>query len=203
MRLLIFAILILILPSEKVFCQSDTTASNGTHGQTKPLIDFSKTSKFDMIKYHDGRVIEVEVQKISEKFITFNLPNDKDAIDYVDRRKVHAVHFRSGRIEVMSDKATEVRKVKEWDEVKVTYSSEEVKGMLEIKKVDIRLNAQSREHYYKQSTLEASAEIILKKKAALENADFILIIKKQHYRAYGDPPSIYMQGIAYRKYGNQ
>lgn len=177
------------------------SGSDNSKQASKPKseLDFTKTSKFDMIKFLDGSIIEVDVQKISPKFITYNKPGDIDAIDYIDRRKVQAIHYRSGRIETISEKETEIRKISNWEEVKLTSDPNEVKGMIEVKDIEVKLQAQSRSHYYKPATLEASAEIIAKKTAALENASIILITKREHYRAYGDPPSIVLKGIAYRK----
>lgn len=182
--------------STRVGSSSDNTKQAN---KSKSELDFTKTSKFDMIKFLDGSIIEVDVQKISPKFITYNKPGDIDAIDYIDRRKVQAIHYRSGRIETISEKETEIRKVSNWEEVKLTSDPNEVKGMIEVKDIEVKLQAQSRSHYYKPATLEASAEIIAKKTAALENASIILITKREHYRAYGDPPSIVLKGIAYRK----
>lgn len=177
------------------------SGSDNSKQASKPKseLDFTKTSKFDMIKFLDGSIIEVDVQKISPKYITYNKPGDIDAIDYIDRRKVQAIHYRSGRIETISEKETEIRKISNWEEVKLTSDPNEVKGMIEVKDIEVKLQAQSRSHYYKPATLEASAEIIAKKTAALENASIILITKREHYRAYGDPPSIVLKGIAYRK----
>lgn len=182
--------------STRIGSSSDNTKQAN---KSKSELDFTKTSKFDMIKFLDGSIIEVDVQKISPKFITYNKPGDIDAIDYIDRRKVQAIHYRSGRIETISEKETEIRKVSNWEEVKLTSDPNEVKGMIEVKDIEVKLQAQSRSHYYKPATLEASAEIIAKKTAALENASIILITKREHYRAYGDPPSIVLKGIAYRK----
>ncbi len=199
-------VLIFLLPltySNSIAQDTDTTKVTGEAlkdvAKPKSSIDFTKTSKVDMIKFLDGNIIEVDVQKISEKFITYNKPGDINDIEYVDRRKVQAIHFRSGRIETMSEKSVEIRKVGSWEDVKLTDKPEDVKGMVEVKNMEVKLVAQTRHHYYKPETLESSAEIIMKKNAALENAEIVLITKRSHHRAYGDPPAVILEGIAYRK----
>jgi hypothetical protein len=189
--------------SNSIAQNADTTITGSETpkevAKPKSSIDFTKTSKVDMIKFLDGNIIEVDIQKISEKFITYNKPGDINDIEYVDRRKVQAIHFRSGRIETMSEKVVEIRKIGSWDEVKLTDKPEDVKGMVEVRNMEVKLVAQTRHHYYKPETLESSAEIIMKKNAALENAEIVLITKRAHHRAYGDPPSVILVGIAYRK----
>jgi hypothetical protein len=45
--------------------------------------------------------------------------------------------------------------------------------------------------------LEKNAQIIIRKKAANLNAPFVLLVNKNYYKAYGDPPSIELEGILY------
>jgi hypothetical protein len=71
--------------------------------------------------------------------------------------------------------------------------------MVEIDVIEVVVEASGREQYYKPSTLENSAFIVLKKKAALLNGELILIKKKSHNRPYGEAPSVTIQAIAYRK----
>lgn len=202
-NLFVLIILLSLTYSSSIAQDTDTTkiSSEALKDVAKPKssIDFTKTSKVDMIKFLDGNIIEVDIQKISEKFITYNKPGDINDIEYVDRRKVQAIHFRSGRIETMSEKTVEIRKIGSWEDVKLTDKPEDVKGMIEVKNMEVKLVAQTRHHYYKPETLENSAEIIMKKNAALENAEIVLITKRAHHRAYGDPPAVILVGIAYRK----
>lgn len=155
-------------------------------------------SKFDWLKLLDGRELEVEVRRISDKYVFFSKPGNMD-MDWIDRREVQTIYYRTGKIEQMTQKAVEIREVKDWQKVNVTHSKEDVNDMIKIEDLQVKHTASNRHEYYKAKTLEASAEIILKKQAALLNADIILIVKVDHYRAYGDPPVVTMTAEAYRK----
>ena len=119
--------------------------------------------------------------------------------DYIDRRKVQTVYYRSGRIENMASRETEIRTVKDWKEVEITNKPEDVEGMIKLEEHKMGFQATTRHHYYKPETLETSAEIQIRKEAGLKGADIVLITKREHHRAYGDPPTVTLYGISYRK----
>lgn len=157
-------------------------------------------SKFDWLKLLDGKELEVEVRRISDKYVFYSKPGVMD-MDWIDRREVQTIYYRTGKIEQMSQKAVEIREVKDWQEIVSTRQSEDVSDLIKIEDIQVRHEASNRHEYYKAKTLEASAEILLKKQAALLNADVILIVNVEHYRAYGDPPVVTMTAETYRKRG--
>ena len=155
-------------------------------------------STYDWIKLLDGNEMEVEVRKISDKFVFYSKPGEMET-DYVDRRKVQTIYYRTGKVEPISAKETEIRKVKDWKEVAITDDPKDVEGMIKIEEHKVDIEATTRHHYYKPETLESGAEIVIRKEAGLKGADFILIIHREHHRAYGDPPRVTLRGISYRK----
>jgi hypothetical protein len=183
------------LPSDTLI-NSSVQATQDNESQNSRITP-GVPSEYDWIKLVNGKEKEVEIRRISEKYVYFSEPREMD-MKWIDRREVQTLYYRSGKIEQMTQGEVEIRKVKDWKLVELTKDISKVESMIRIDVVEIRLEASSRHHYYKPETLQSSAEIVLKKNAALLHADIILITRTEHHRAYGDPPSIYMSGVAYR-----
>jgi hypothetical protein len=189
--------------SDTIPAQTDVGLQNlpedqGTEEKSKSKITPGVPSEFDWIKFLNGNEKEVEIRKISDKYVYFSNPGNME-MQWIDRREVQTIYYRSGRVEQMSKAESEIREVKDWKKVELTYDPTVVQNMIKIDDLEIRIEATTRHHYYKPETLESSAVMVLKKNAALIKADVILVTKKEHHRAYGDAPSIYMAGTAYRE----
>lgn len=184
-----------ILPDSLYKNQSDTTSQVEVK---KSKITPGVPSKFDWIKLLDGTEMEVEVRRISEKYVFYSQPGNMDT-DWIDRRKVQTIYYRTGGVEQMSSRVTEIRNVKDWREIELTKNASDVDGLIKIDNLDVRLEATSNQHYRSVQALERSAESVLRRQAALINADIVLIIRVNHIRAYGDAPVVNMVGEAYRK----
>ncbi len=172
----------------------ETNSSDTTKSRITPGVP----SKYDWIRLTNGEEREVEVRKISDKYVYISKPGDMD-MEWIDRREVQTIYYRSGRVEPMTEKEVTVRQVKDWKDIKTTTKPADVEGMIRVEDLEVRMEASTRHHHTRPSTLESSAEIVLKKNAALLNADIVLITRKDHHRAYGEAPSIYMTGVAYRE----
>ncbi len=175
--------------------QSDTT---NRAAAKRSKITPGVPSKFDWIKLLDGTEMEVEVRRISEKYVFYSKPGNMDT-DWIDRRKVQTIYYRTGGVEQMSSRVTEIRNVKDWREIELTKNASDVEGLIKIDNLDVRLEATSNQHYRSVQALERSAEAVLRRQAALINADIVLITRVNHIRAYGDAPVVSMTGEAYRK----
>ncbi|HOP03970.1 MAG TPA: hypothetical protein PL017_10050 [Tenuifilaceae bacterium] len=186
---------VVMIGTDTVKTSSDSTkTSTEKESRIKP----GEQTTYDWLKLLDGTEMEVEVRKISEKFVFFSEPGNMET-DYIDRRKVQTVYYRSGRIENMTSRETEIRAVKDWKEVEITNNPEDVVGMIKVEEHKMGFQATTRHHYYKPETLETSAEIQIRKEAGLKGADIVLITKREHHRAYGDPPIVTLWGTSYRK----
>lgn len=153
----------------------------------------------DIMVLMNGDQKEVEIRKFSVKNIYFSSPGET-TMKQIDRRLVNVVYYRSGRKEVITPKATDIPDNSEWEKIIVTENPKDVGAtMIQIDVVEAKVEASSTERSTKPETLEASAKNILRKKAALIKGELVLVKKKEHNRAYGEPPSLVMQGIAYRK----
>jgi len=167
----------------------------------KPTVKPFPKSKLgvDIMTLMSGEDTEVEIRKFSTKFIYYSEPG-QSSMKQIDRRLVNIVYYRSGRKEVITPKAVDIPKNSDWEKIKITEDPKEVSPlMVEIDVIEVVVEASGREQYYKPQTLESSAFIILKKKAALINAELVLIKKKAHNRPYGEAPSYKVEAIAYRK----
>lgn len=166
----------------------DTTLSKITPGVQ---------SQYDWLKLLNGQEKEVEVRRISDKYVFYSQPGNMD-VAWIDRREVRTIYYRSGKVEQMAQKAVEIREVKDWQLITLTKEKEDVLDMIKVDDIEVKHEGTTRHHYYKPATLLTSAEIVLKKQAALLDADIVLIMKVEHHRAYGDPPVVTVTGEAYR-----
>ncbi len=155
-------------------------------------------SDYDWIVFFDGKEKEVEVRKISEKYVFVSQPGSMET-DWVDRGKVKSIYYRTGAVEQLSTSPQEMRTVKDWRSVELTREPGETESMIKLEDIDVRFESQTRQHYRSAQALERSAEIMILKQAASLNADIVLINSVNHIRAYGDPPAIAIKATAFRK----
>ena len=180
-------------PKSKVYSfENNDTIKKG------PRITPGVPSEYDWIKLLNGKELEVEVKRISDKFVFFSRPDDAN-MDWIDREEVEAIYYRTGSVEKMAKIMDEKRETKDWREVRVTREPEHVANMARVEDLEIRYEPTTRNHNYRPKTLENNAEIALQRQAALLKADIILITSVNHHRAYGVPPIVIMQAEAYRK----
>jgi hypothetical protein len=154
-------------------------------------------SKYDWIKLLDGAELEVEVRKISEKYVFYSQPGNMKTTE-IDRRLVQTIYYRTGKVELMNKKATEIKTIKDWRHVKITKEPMDVEGMIKLDDIEIVYEASSRQQFNNASVLESGAEIRIRKEAGSLNADIVLIKKITHQRAYGEAPSVLVNAEAYR-----
>ncbi|HCT30880.1 MAG TPA: hypothetical protein DIW31_09135 [Bacteroidales bacterium] len=153
----------------------------------------------DVMVLMTGEQREVEIRKFSTKFIYYSRPGES-IMTQIDRRLVNAIYYRSGRKEIITPKAVDIPQSSDWEKIKITDNPKDVgPTMIEIDVIEVEVEANTREQYVKPQTLENSANIILRKKAALINGELVLIKKKSHSRPYGEAPSLRVEAVAYRK----
>lgn len=155
-------------------------------------------STYDWLKLFDGSEMEVEVRRISERYVFFSEPGNMDT-DWMDRRKIKTIYYRTGAVEQLNSSEQEIKETKDWQSIDLTKDPKDVDDCIKIDDLNVRFESKSRQHYRSAKALERSAEIIVLKQAANMNADIVLITKVNHIRAYGDPPVISINAEAYRK----
>ncbi|MEA3317015.1 MAG: hypothetical protein U9R54_03575 [Bacteroidota bacterium] len=150
----------------------------------------------DVIYLHSGKKRYLNVKKVYLNDLYYSLPGKTD-VEKMDQRFVYKIEYKTGKVEVLNEDMPEIRKVSDWRKVKITKEENNVVGLLEVSRIEAKAEGSER-GYSTPSSLERSAKIILKRKAALINAHIVLIIDKKSYFAFGEIPSVTVIGIAYR-----
>jgi hypothetical protein len=189
----------------QLVCCSIVTARNQNtqhpdSTSTKSGISAQTQSKHDKLLLADGKEMLVDVQRVSDRFIFFIKPGGGNT-DWIDRKEVKAIHYKSGEIDKLDtpQAAAEPAKPKDWQSIEITRKANDIEGLSKVDDIEIRLISPSNRSYQSAKALERSAEVSIMKQAANMNADIVLITKVNHIRAYGDPPVIIMTAEAYRK----
>lgn len=84
----------------------------------------------------------------------------------------------------------------DWRKVKIVNNESNVLGMKKIKEIKATTKGDG-QGYRTPKSLERSARVILRKKAAQLNANYILLTDKNIVVAFGENPSATLYGIAY------
>ncbi|MEE4196402.1 MAG: hypothetical protein V2I54_02050 [Bacteroidales bacterium] len=155
----------------------------------------SEAPETDVIYLHDKTVMRVHVKKIYQNDLFYSLPGETK-VNQMDQRLVHKIEYKSGQMEVLNEEPQTVRNINDYRKVKVTYDADDVEGMVEVAKLEAKAEGSDR-GYYTAKSLERSATIILRRKAALVNAEMVLITDKKVHVAFGEIPFTILYGTAY------
>ncbi|MCD4833502.1 MAG: hypothetical protein K8R31_06880 [Bacteroidales bacterium] len=151
--------------------------------------------KSDIIYQHDGTKMLVDVKKIYLNDLYYSLPGDTK-VKKMDQRLVHKIEYKTGKVEILNETAPEVREVGDYRKVKVTENPDDVEGLIEVAKLEAKAEGSDR-GYSTPKSLERTATIVLRRKAALVNANIVLITDKKTNVAFGEIPAVILYGIAY------
>lgn len=149
----------------------------------------------DVIYQHDGTKMNVNVKKIYLNDIYYSLPGDSK-VNKMDQRLVHKIEYKTGKIEVLNETPPDMREVGDYRKVKVTEDPDEVEGLIEVARLEAKAEGSDR-GYVTPKSLERTATIVLRRKAALVNASIVLITDKSVNVAFGEIPSVTLYGTAY------
>ncbi|HAN17079.1 MAG: hypothetical protein A2X13_05325 [Bacteroidetes bacterium GWC2_33_15] len=151
--------------------------------------------KTDRIYQHDGTTMLVDVKKIQINDLYYSLPGETK-VNKMDQRLVHKIVYKSGKVEILNEKPTEIRNIGDYRKVKVTYEPKDVEGLIEITELEARVDGNEKGNSTLKS-LERSAIIVLRRQAANVNSDIILITDKKTQVAFGEIPFIILYAKAY------
>ncbi|HKL07581.1 MAG TPA: hypothetical protein VJ896_02330 [Bacteroidales bacterium] len=149
----------------------------------------------DKIYLHDETVMQVDIKRIYQNNIYYSLPGETK-VNQMDQRLVYKIEYKSGQMEVLNEEPKTVREINDYRKVKVTYDPDDVDGMIEVAKLEARAEGSER-NYSSIKSLERSATIILRRKAALVNGEMVLITDKKVHIAFGEIPFTILYGTAY------
>ncbi len=146
----------------------------------------------DTIILISGRKVIVKVQGVSTSKITY-FPLGKNEPMEMDRKQVHKILYRTGRVEHFNSLAFETVAEGNWKTVILTDNKDDVEGFFALGEVNAKSSPKSRN----AKAAQQSADIRLKKRAVNMGGLIVLITKRESKGGYGETPSHFVEGIAY------
>jgi hypothetical protein len=162
--------------------------ATGLYGQTA----VKKSLPVDTIFKLNGTVLPVDVTTVTPTYVSFTIPGKPDEFT-IERKEVHKIIYKNGRIEILNDAAFEVIDESNWEAVWITENKKDVADLYRLGEVDARSPASARS----PSAAKKGAIIKLKKKAVNLKGTVVLVTHKQTTGGYGEYPGYYIRGIAY------
>jgi hypothetical protein len=170
--------------------------------------DSSIIARYDKILTYDHQVYVVKIQNITPSHILFLYPFNPE-LHSISRTEVSQIHYGKGKIDIFLPLADKtgfdkqivdtariiIRNRRDWEKVTITEKTEDIAGM--VNKGTISAFFEADFVTAGNDYLEKNASIILKKKAANMSAPVVLLINKNFHKAYGDLPSIELEGVIY------
>jgi len=162
--------------------------ATGLFGQTTT----KKSLPVDTIFKLNGSVLPVDVTTVTPTYVSFTIPGKPDEFT-IERKEVHKIIYKNGRLEVLNEAAFEVFDESNWEAVWITEDKKEVADLFQLGEIDARSPASARS----PSAAKKGAIIKLKKKAVNMKGTIVLVTHKQTTGGYGEYPGYYIKGIAY------
>jgi hypothetical protein len=134
----------------------------------------------------------VNITTVTPTYVSFRLPGKTDEYT-IERKEVHKLVYRNGRVEVLNKPAFELLDESSWEAVWMTEDKKEVGDLYVLGEIEARSPSSARS----PSAAKKGAIIKLKKKAANMKGTLILVTKKETTGGYGEYPGYYIKGTAY------
>lgn len=149
-------------------------------------------AQFDTIIKVEGRVMPVNVEKVTSAYVRFKVPG-VDSLYTMSRKDIHKVIYKNGRIEEYNPLVLQMIDEDSWKAVWLTEKKEDILDLYVRGKIEVEVPPSSRS--IKAS--KKSAIIRMQKKAATLQGTVILVTKKQTTGGYGEFQGYEMAGIVY------
>jgi len=146
----------------------------------------------DTIVLISGRKMIVFVQGVSPSRVSY-FPLEKKQLMDMDRKQVHKILYRTGRVEMFNTLAVQMVSEGDWKTVILTDNTDDIEGFFALGEV----NAQSSPKSRNARSAQQSADIRLKKKAVNMGGLVVLITKRETKGGYGETPTHYVEGVVY------
>ncbi len=160
--------------------------------ETKKPVVINKPTILDTIIKVEGKVLPVNVVKVTEQYVRFMVPGNTEVFT-VNRKDIHRIIYGNGRIEEYSALAVNIIEDDAWQSVWLTEDQAEVVSLY--KRGEIK--AQSPPSSRSPAAAKKGAIIRLQKKASAMNGSVVLVTKKQATGGYGEFPGYFIEGIVY------
>jgi hypothetical protein len=147
---------------------------------------------FDTIFKIEGKVLPVDVVKVTSGFVSFIVPGSPETYT-IERKDVQKIIYKNGRIEEYNKPVFEMIDDYSWEAVWLTEDKKEVSELYRRGEISAKSPASARS----PSAAKKSATIRLQKKAAAIKGTVVYITKKQATGGYGEYPGFYIEGEVY------
>lgn len=152
----------------------------------------ANTPALDTIIRVEGKVMPVDVIKVSSSYVMFSVPGNTEPFR-IHRKEVHKIIFKNGRVEEFNDLVLTMIDEYSWQAVWLTEDKQDV---LDLYKRGV-IKAQSPPSARSPKAAKKSAIIRLQKRAAALNGQIVYITKKQATGGYGEFPGYHIEGVVY------
>jgi len=170
--------------------------------------DSAAIARYDKILTYGHQVYIVKIQNITPSLVLYWYPFNTE-LHSINRNEISQIQYANGTIDIflpLTDKngfdrvvvdtaRIIIRNKHDWEKVMLTDKPEDIAGMVEKGKVTALYKADF--VYAENDYLEKNARIILRKKAANLNTPVVFLVNKNYSKAYGDLPSIELEGVLY------
>lgn len=146
----------------------------------------------DTIILISGRKVVAHVQGLTTSKVMY-IPYDGNVVKEMDRKQVHKILYRAGRVETFNSLAAVMIDDDSWQTVIVTDNRDDTEGLFALGDVSAQSSPQARN----TRAARRSADIRLKKRAVNMGGIIVLVTKRESKGGYGEIPSHYVEGVAY------
>ncbi len=146
----------------------------------------------DTIMLISGRKVAVNVQGVSASNIAY-MTLESNEVKEIDRKQVHKIIYRNGRVENFSSLAMMMVDEGDWKTVILTDNKEDIEGLFALGEVDAKSSPRSRN----AKAAQRSADIRLKKRAVNMGGIVVFITNRETKGGYGEIPTHLVTGIVY------
>ncbi len=150
------------------------------------------TNALDTIIKVEGKIMPVEVEKVTSTYVRFKVPGD-DKLYTISRKNIHKIIYKNGRVEKYNALVAIGIDETSWQAVWITENEEDVLSLY--KRGVASVSVQPSPRSVKAS--KKNAIIRLQKKAAAMQGTVVLITKQQTTGGYGEFQGYEMEGTIY------
>lgn len=146
----------------------------------------------DTIVKLNGSLIAGDITKISSSYINFKLLDNPEQYT-IERKEVHKIIYKTGRIEVLNQAAFQLLDEGMWEAVWITEDQADVASLYLLGEIEATSPSSARS----ASAAKKGATIKAQKKAANMSGTIILVTKKQNTGGFGEYPGYILKGFVY------
>lgn len=146
----------------------------------------------DTIILISGRKVVAHVQSVTTSKVIY-IPYDGNTVKEMNRKQVHRILYKAGRVEVFNSLAAVMVDDDNWQTVIVTDNRDDVEGLF----AQGDASAQSSPQARNARAARRSADIRLKKRAVNMGGIVVLVTKRESRGGYGEIPTHFVEGVVY------